>query len=156
MKIIIGNDHRGTKFALALVEHLASRGHEVEHLGARTEDSCDYPDIAAELGRRVAEATGGSGADESGVFGIGLCGSGVGICLALNKVKGIRATPVWNDHLAEYVKRHNNANVLCFSADTQKLEDIKRYIRIYMDARFDGGRHERRVEKVNLMDRGGR
>ena len=148
MKIIIGNDHRGTKFALALVEHLASRGHEVEHLGARTEDSCDYPDIAAELGRRVAEATGGSGADESGVFGIGLCGSGVGICLALNKVKGIRATPVWNDHLAEYVKRHNNANVLCFSGMFTSPEDAAAILEAWLSAEFEGGRHSRRVGKI--------
>lgn len=152
MKIIIGNDHRGTKFALALVEHLRAQGHEVEHLGAKTEESCDYPDVAAELGHRVAEATGGRGADESGVFGIGLCGSGVGICLALNKVKGVRATPVWNDHLAEFVKRHNNANIICFSGDTQELDDIKHYIGIYMDARFEGGRHARRVEKIGEME----
>jgi ribose 5-phosphate isomerase B len=153
MKIIIGNDHRGTKFALALAEHLAALGHEVEHTGTATEDSCDYPDIAAALGRKVVAEGKGLGADESGVFGIGLCGSGVGICMALNKVKGIRATPVWNDHLAEYVKRHNNANVICFSADTQELSDIKRYIGIYMDARFEGGRHARRVEKIGEMER---
>jgi len=153
MKVYIANDHRGTKYALALAAHLAAQGHQVEHLGTTGEDSCDYPDVAAELGRRVAEATGGKGADESSAFGIGICGSGVGICMALNKIKGIRAAPVWNDHLAEYVKRHNNANVLCFSGDTQELDDIKRYVQVFLDARFEGGRHTRRVEKIMQLDK---
>ncbi len=153
MKIFIANDHRGTKYALALTEFLAGLGHTVEHLGTDNEDACDYPDMARMLGERVALATGGAGADESGVFGIGICGSGVGICIALNKIAGIRATPVFNDHTAEYVKRHNNANVLCFSGDTQKLDDIKRYAQIFMDARFEGGRHARRVAKIAEMER---
>jgi len=153
MKIYIANDHRGTKYALALAALLAGQGHIVEHLGTAEEDSCDYPDMAQMLGERVALETGGAGADESGAFGIGICGSGVGICIALNKVKGIRATPVFNDHIAEYVKRHNNANVLCFSGDTQELDDIKRYVQIFMDARFEGGRHERRVAKITEMER---
>jgi len=106
--------------------------------------------MAQILGERVARETNGQGADESGVFGIGICGSGVGICIALNKIKGIRATPVFNDHT---VKRHNNANVLCFSGDTQELDDIKRYVKIFMDARFEGGRHERRVAKIAEMER---
>lgn len=153
MKIYLANDHRGTKYALALAEFLTGQGHIVEHLGTAQEDSCDYPDMAQMLGERVAKETGGRGADESGVFGIGICGSGVGICMALNKIKGIRATPVFNDHIAEYVKRHNNANVLCFSGDTQELDDIKRYVQIFMDARFEGGRHERRVAKITEMER---
>ena len=153
MKIYIANDHRGTKYALALAAFLAGQGHVVEHLGTTEEDSCDYPDMAQMLGGRVALDTGGTGADESGVFGIGICGSGVGICIALNKIKGIRATPVFNDHIAEYVKLHNNANVLCFSGDTQDLDDIKRYVQIFMDARFDGGRHERRVAKIMALEK---
>jgi ribose 5-phosphate isomerase B len=153
MKIYIANDHRGTKYALALTAFLAGQGHIVEHLGTAEEESCDYPDMAQMLGERVAKETGGSGADESGVFGIGICGSGVGICIALNKIKGIRATPVFNDHTAEYAKRHNNANVLCFSGDTQQLDDIKRYVKIFMDARFEGGRHERRVAKIMALDK---
>lgn len=152
MKAYIANDHRGTKYALALVEHLRALGLEVEHLGTKTEDSVDYPDYAKMLGERVAAETKGAGADESGVFGIAICGSGAGICMALNKVKGIRAAVVFNDHIAKFVKMHNNANVICFSADTQELDDVKRYIGLYMDARFEGGRHARRVEKIREME----
>ena len=71
--------------------------------------------------------------------------------MAINKVKGVRAAVVFNDHIAQFVKMHNNANVICFSADTQELDDVKRYIGLYMDARFEGGRHERRVEKIGEM-----
>jgi ribose 5-phosphate isomerase B len=153
MKVYIANDHRGTKYALALVVHLRGLGLEVEHLGTKAEDSVDYPDYARMLGERVAAETHGAGADETGVFGIGICGSGAGICIALNKIKGIRAAVVFNDHIAKFVKMHNNANVICFSADTQELEDIKRYVALYMDARFEGGRHSRRVEKIGEMEK---
>ncbi|OGK08635.1 MAG: hypothetical protein A2Y63_06440 [Candidatus Riflebacteria bacterium RBG_13_59_9] len=153
MKVYIANDHRGTKYAVALAEFLAAGGNLVEHLGTESEDSCDYPDMAQLLGERVAKETGGSGADDTGVFGIGICGSGVGISIALNKIRGIRATPVFNDHLAEFVKRHNNANVICFSADTQDLADIERYVNIYLQARFEGGRHEQRVKKIHALER---
>lgn len=152
MKAYIANDHRGTKYALALAEHLRALGLEVEHLGTAAEDSVDYPDYALMLGGRIAAETNGAGADEAGVFGIAICGSGAGICMALNKVKDIRAAVVFNDHIARFVKMHNNANVVCFSADTQELEDIKRWIGLYMDARFEGGRHARRVEKIREME----
>jgi ribose 5-phosphate isomerase B len=152
MKVYIANDHRGTKYALALAEHLRALGLEVEHLGTKGEEPVDYPDYAKMLGERVADETKGAGADETGVFGIGICGSGAGICMALNKVKGVRAAVVFNDHIAKFVKMHNNANVICFSADTQEIEDIKRYIGLYLGARFEGGRHEMRVEKIGEME----
>ncbi len=152
MKAYIANDHRGTKYALALAEHLRALGLDVEHFGTVAEDSVDYPDYAKMLGERIAAETHGAGADDSGVFGIAICGSGAGICMAINKVKGIRAAVVFNDHIARFVKMHNNANVICFSADTQELEDIKRWLGLYMEARFEGGRHERRVEKIREIE----
>ena len=152
MKIYVGNDHRGYYMARELADWLASEGHEVELTGSGGNDPCDYPDWAKVLGEKVASATDGKGPDEAGAMGIGVCGSGVGFAMAVNKVKGIRAAPLWNIHIAEYAKRHNNANIVTFSADTQTVPVAKELLRIFMEARFEGGRHQRRIDKIRKLE----
>ncbi len=152
VKILIANDHRGYKLAKELAELLAMNGHIVEHLGCNSTDSCDYPDFAQKLGERVADLTGGAGSDESGVLGIGICGSGVGMAMALNKIRGIRAIPIWNDHIAEFAKKHNNANVVTLSGDLQTAETSLRLLNTFINARFEGGRHQRRIEKISGIE----
>jgi len=153
MKIFIANDHRGYELAVALAEELKKQGHLIEHLGCTSTDSCDYPDFAKLLGEKVAMETNGLGCDESGVLGIGICGSGVGIAIALNKIAGVRAVPLWHPHIAEFAKRHNNANVVTFSADLQDLQEASKLIRIFLDSTFEGGRHSRRIEKIARLER---
>lgn len=152
MKILIANDHRGYLFATKLRELLTKDGHEVDHIGCHSNESCDYPDYARSLGMKIAEMTHGTGSDESGVLGIGVCGSGVGIAMALNKIKGIRAVPLWNEHIAEFAKKHNNANVVTFSGDLQEPEEALKLIRIFLGAKFEGGRHQRRIDKIRNLE----
>jgi len=152
MRIFIANDHRGYKLAVGLSKELGKQGHIVQHLGCNSTDSCDYPDFAKLLGERVAKETKGLGSDESGVLGIGICGSGVGIAIALNKIRGVRAVPLWHPHIAEFAKKHNNANVVTFSADLQDLEEALKLLDIFLKSTFEGGRHSRRIEKISLLE----
>jgi ribose 5-phosphate isomerase B len=120
---------------------LQSLGHEVEDLGVGSPESCDYPDLAFSVGEIV-----GTGKMERGIL---LCGTGIGMCMAANKVPGVRAA-VCHDRLsAEMSRRHNDANVLCLSADLLGKDVLERIVRIWLETSFDGGRHARRVEKIN-------
>jgi len=152
MKFYIGNDHRGYYLAKELGEWLAKQGYEVEFTGSYSSESTDYPDWAKVLGKKVAAATGGRGMDERGALGIGICGSGVGIAMALNKIKGIRAVPLWHPHIAEFTKKHNDANVVTFSADLQTLPMVQTLLQIFLDAGFEAGRHLRRVDKIRRLE----
>ena len=140
MKVGICNDHAGVVLKNKLTSVLKERGYEVVNIGTDSEESIDYPDVAHPLAGRI----------ESGErdFGVAICGTGNGMALALNHHKGIRAGLAWNSEVASLVKRHNNANVLVLSArfvsDEQNIENLK----AYLDASFEGGRHERRVEKI--------
>ncbi len=155
MKIIIANDHRGYRFARELSQALETQAEEVVHLGCDSEEPCDYPDYALRLGQEIAKLTGGRGSDEAGSLGIGICGSGVGIAMALNKIAKVRAVPLWNEHIALYAKKHNNANVVTFSADLQSVQEALKLLRIFMDAKFEGGRHQRRIDKISKMENDG-
>jgi len=152
MKFYIGNDHRGYYLAKELGAWLAEQGYEVEFTGSFDNKSTDYPDWAKALGKKIAAVTGGRGVEESGALGIGICGSGVGIAMALNKMKAVRATPLWHPHIAEFAKKHNDANVVTFSADLQTLPMIETLLQIFLDARFEGGRHLRRIDKLRRLE----
>jgi ribose 5-phosphate isomerase B len=144
MKIAIGSDHRGfdaKKRIMALLEKL---GHAVTDVGPFGNESVDYPDFALE----VANAVGAGQVDR----GILICGTGIGMCIAANKVPRVRAAPCHDSITAEMSRRHNNANVLCLSADLLGDELIDRMIRIWLSTEFEGGRHARRVDKITRYE----
>ncbi len=140
MKIAVGNDHRGVAVKQRLVGLLRDLGHEVTDLGATSQDSVDYPDYAIP----VAEAV----STEKAEKGILLCGTGHGMCIAANKVVGVRAVNCHDVIDAELSRRHNDANVMCLSADLIGEEQIEKMVRTWLATDFEGGRHARRLEKL--------
>lgn len=144
MRIAIASDHRGYHAKRRIVSLLQSLKHEVEDLGTHGLDAVDYPDYAAQ----VALAVGAKRADR----GILICGTGIGMCIAANKVKGVRAAPCHDSITAEMSRRHNDANVLCLSGDLLGEELIDRMIRLWLSTEFEGGRHARRVQKINEIE----
>ena len=140
MKIAIGSDHRGYEVKRRIVALLQRAGHEVQDFGPQSHDSVDYPDFAFEVASAVSE-----GRVERGIL---VCGTGIGMCIAANKVRGVRAAPCHDSITAEMSRRHNNANVLCLSADLLGEELIDRMVRIWLETEFEGGRHARRVDKI--------
>lgn len=145
MRIAIGSDHRGFEAKRRLVNTLRQLGHEVIDVGAEGTESVDYPDYAFQVAIRVSRGE----ADR----GILICGTSIGMCIAANKVRGVRAAPCHDSITAEMSRRHNDANVLCLSADLLGEELIDRMVRIWLETEFEGGRHARRVEKVAKIER---
>ena len=144
MRIAIGSDHRGFALKEALKELLAELGHEWVDFGCQTEEPVDYPDIARPLAEAVA-----AGEYERGIL---ICGSGVGMSIAANKVKGVRAALCGNSFTARLARRHNDANVLCLGSwciGQGLAEDI---VRVFLSEDFEGGRHARRLEKIRAME----
>jgi ribose 5-phosphate isomerase B len=146
MKIAIGCDHRGFGVKTKLIELVSRLGHEVTDVGSFGEESCDYPDLAAVVGRKV-----GSGEVDRGIL---LCGSGIGMCIAANKIPGVRAAPCHDDLTAEMSRRHNDLNVLCLSADMLGERLIDRLVEVWLNTPFEGGRHSRRLEKISQLEQG--
>jgi ribose 5-phosphate isomerase B len=144
MRIAIGTDHRGFSLRTKLVELLQQAGHEVVDIGTYSPDAIDYPDIAAQVADKVSR-----GEVERGIL---VCGTGLGMCIAANKFPGVRATPCHDDITAELSRRHNDSNVLCLSADLLGERLIDRMIEIWLAAPFDGGRHQRRVQKITDLE----
>ena len=140
MKIAIGSDHRGFEVKRRIVALLGQLGHEVLDVGPEGKDSVDYPDFAFQVAQAV-----GAGAAQRGVL---ICGTGIGMCIAANKVPGVRAAPCHDSITAEMSRRHNDANVLCLSADLLGEELIDRMVKIWLETDFEGGRHARRVDKI--------
>ena len=143
MKIAIGSDHGGYELKLEIIDHLKARGIEVEDLGCYNTDSVDYP----EYGKKVAEAV-ASGAYDKGIV---CCGTGIGISIAANKVKGIRCALPYDEFTAQMCKQHNNANMVSFGGRTLKPEVVKHLIDIWLDTEYEGGRHARRVAMLDEM-----
>ncbi|MBM4106452.1 MAG: ribose 5-phosphate isomerase B [Phycisphaerae bacterium] len=146
MKIALGSDHRGIMAANALMGHLRPEGHEVEVLGETSGKSCDYPDSAWQVCQAVS-----SGRADRGIL---LCGTGIGMCIAANKVPGIRAALAPDELSARLSRSHNDANVLCLSADLIGQTLVKRIVDLWLTTPFDGGRHQRRLGKIQLIERG--
>ncbi len=144
MKIAVGNDHRGVGAKQRLQDLLKAMGHEVQDLGVNSASSVDYPDYAIP----VAEAVAGKTADR----GVLICATGHGMCIAANKVHGVRAVNCRDVVDAEMSRRHNDSNVICFSADLLSEEMIDRMVKAWIDAGFEGGRHERRLEKIRTYE----
>lgn len=140
MKIAIGNDHAAVEMKREIQKYLEELGHEVVNYGTDTVESCNYPEYGEKVGRAVA--------DKEADCGVLICGTGVGISIAANKVKGVRAAVCSDVTTARLVKEHNNANIIAFGARIVGIELAKDIVRAYLDAEFAGGRHERRVEMI--------
>ena len=144
MKIALGNDHAAVEMKEIVKAYLEEKGYEVLNLGTDTHDSVDYPDYGAAVGRAVVNGDAN--------FGIAICGSGVGISIAANKVKGVRAVCCSEPYSARMSRQHNNANVLCFGARVVGPEMAKMIIDEFLSAEFLGGRHQARVDKIIALE----
>ena len=140
MRLAIGNDHSALAIKAEVVEHLRARGVELVDVGTNSPESFDYAISGYRVGRLVAD-----GEVDGGVL---ICGTGVGISLAANKVDGVRACVCSEPYSAELSKRHNNSNVICFGARVIGPEMAKCIVDAWMDAEFEGGRHARRVGQI--------
>lgn len=140
LPLVIGGDHAGFEYKEAVKKGLAKNGLTVVDKGTYSTDSTDYPDYA----HPVAEAV-TSGAAAAGIL---ICGSGNGVCMTANKHAGIRAALCWNEELAALARQHNNANVLCIPSRFVSVELAQKMVDTFLNTAFEGGRHERRVEKI--------
>jgi ribose 5-phosphate isomerase B len=146
MRIAIGSDHRGVAVVDRLIERLEALGHQVLPVGRCGTDSCDYPESAWSVANFVADGQ----ADR----GILVCGSGIGVSMAANKVPGVRAALVHDAAAAEMTRRHNDANVLCLSAERTDPDAAEAIVTAFLDAPFEGGRHARRVAMLAEIEAG--
>lgn len=144
MKIAIGADHAGYEVKEQIKMQLAEMKMDVVDLGTNSTESVDYPDYGAKVGQFVAEGA----ADE----GIVVCGSGIGICIAANKIYGVRAAQAWNAETAALARQHNDANVLSIGARVLPSEEIPKIINAWFDAKFEGGRHQKRIDKISSIE----
>ncbi len=144
MKIAIGADHAGFEIKEKIKRQLEEMNLEVADLGTHSGDSVDYPDFGAAVGREVA-----SGKAEQGIV---VCGSGIGIALAANKIRGVRAAQAWSEETARLARRHNDANVLSIGARVLPEEEIPKIVAAWFEADFEGGRHQNRVDKISALE----
>lgn len=147
MKIAIGNDHAATELKFVILEYLNSLGHEVVNFGTDGNDSCDYPEYGERVGLAVAK-----GEADCGIL---ICGTGAGISIAANKVRGVRAVVCSDCATARLVKEHNDANVIAFGARIVGTELAKDIVKAYLSAEFLGGRHQRRVDLIHEIEERG-
>jgi ribose 5-phosphate isomerase B len=143
MKIALASDHAGWKTKEEVKKYLGELKHSVKDFGTDSEDSVDYPDFAIKAAKAVKAG--------KAKYGILICGSGIGMCIAANKIKGIRAANAYSKLTAELSRRHNNANVLCLGARILDMKIIKDIIKVWLETPFEGGRHQRRVDKLNNL-----
>lgn len=144
MRIALGCDHRGLEMKQAIIGLLDEMGHDYRDFGAYSSDSVDYPDIAREVAEAVV-----SGEFEHGIL---ICSSGIGMCIAANKVKGIRAALCCGTFGADGARRHNDANILCLGQDAMDIPSALETVRVYLTTSFEGGRHARRLEKIRGLE----
>ncbi len=148
MKIAIGCDHGGFELKQVIKQFLEGHGFIVTDVGTNTTDSVDYPDYAYTVGELVA-----NGSVRRGVL---VCGTGIGICIAANKVKGVRAALCYDVFTAKMSREHNDANVLCLGGRTTKKELALDILETWLNTSFEGGRHQKRIEKISAYETGHR
>lgn len=144
MRVSIGSDHRGYRMKGRVISILNAQGHEVIDEGPGCDDAIDYPDVASQVARRVSQAE----VDR----GILICGTGIGMAIAANKFRGVRAAPCYDELSAEMSRRHNDLNVLCLSADMLSDRVVDRLVLTWLRTEFEGGRHARRVQKICQLE----
>lgn len=144
MKIGIGNDHAALEMKNQVMEYLEEKGYEVINYGTNTPESCNYPEFGEKVGRAVV-----SGEVDCGIL---ICGTGVGISLSANKVKGVRAVVCSEPYSAKLSKQHNNTNILAFGARVVGIELAKMIIDEWLGAEFEGGRHQTRVDMIMAIE----
>ncbi|MCX4349907.1 MAG: ribose 5-phosphate isomerase B [Alphaproteobacteria bacterium] len=145
MTIAIAADHGGFELKEKLIAYYAAKGINLLDLGTHSSDSCDYPDMAGRMCEKIK-----SGDVETGIL---ICGTGIGISIAANRYKGIRAAVLYSDDVAALVRQHNNANIAVLGGRTMSFEEAARRMDIFLNTGFEGGRHERRIGKLdNLGD----
>lgn len=145
MKIAFGCDHGGIEAKDAVIYYLAQKGYEVIDFGTNSTDSCDYPDYAIPVSKAVA--------NKEADFGILICGTGIGMSICANKIKGIRCAHVADLFSAEFTRKHNDTNVIALGARISTKEQIVSFVDKFLHTEFEGGRHAKRVEKINLLDK---
>jgi len=147
MNIAVGADHAGFDLKQEIAETLRHAGHTIIDQGTDSTAAADYPDYAASVGRAVAE-----GSAERGIL---VCGTGVGMAIAANKIRGVRAALAVNAEGVQLTRQHNDANVLALSAKYTNPDAAQQYVKLFLETAFEsGGRHERRVQKITQLERG--
>jgi len=144
MRIALGSDHAGFALKNVIAARLRQAGHDVVDCGCDDESSVDYPDYGAAVGKRVA-----AGESERGVL---VCGTGIGIGMAANKIPGIRAATVYDRFTTQMSREHNDANVLCLGARVLDVTHAAELVEFWLTVPFGGDRHSRRVDKINQLD----
>ncbi len=144
MKLAIGADHGGYLLKEEVKKWLDQHGVAYEDFGTFSEASVDYPEIAAKVGHAIVD-----GKCDRGIL---VCGTGIGISIAANKIKGIRAAVCADEFCAEYCRRHNNANILCMGGRVLSTELALRMVNLYLNTEFEGGRHQRRVDMFTALE----
>jgi ribose 5-phosphate isomerase B len=142
MKVVVGSDHAGFQLKNHLKELLGKWGHEVIDVGTSSTESTDYPDWGVAVGKKVVEL---------GACGVCVCGSGIGISMAANKVQGVRAALVHDSTEARLARQHNDANVLCLGQRTVGEVMAEDALKTFLETGFEGGRHQKRVDKLNNL-----
>lgn len=140
MKIYIGNDHAGPEYVQEIITHLKDKGFNVEHVGSFGDESVDYPDFGKKVAKNVVE---------NNAMGVVICGTGIGISIAANKVDGAIAANCRDTDMAALSRQHNNANIIGIGARFVPIENAKKMLDVFFQTQFEGGRHERRVEKIH-------
>ena len=146
LSIAVGSDHHGVPIRGKLVEFLRQEGYTIEEAGPPIDapQPTDYPDVAAEVAQKIS-----TGKIDRGIL---ICGTGIGMCITANKFAGVRAAPVIDELSAEFCRRHNDLNVLCVGNNILSEEAIRQIVHIWLVTPFDGGRHERRINKIRTIE----
>ena len=145
MKIALGADHGGFELKETIKTALEADGHTIVDLGTHSTDSVDYPYYGAAVGRAVADGT----VDR----GIAVCGTGIGISIAANKIKGVRAALCTSLYMAELTRRHNDSNVLCLGGRVTDLELGVQIAKLWIETEFEGGRHQKRIDMIHELEK---
>ena len=140
MTISIGNDHAGTEYKQAILQHLEAKGYTVNNYGTNANDSVDYPDYVHPVANDVA--------DKKVDFGILICGSANGVAMTANKHQKVRAGICWTKEITVLTRQHNNANICCIPARYTALQQAIQIVDTFLDTKFEGGRHQNRVDKI--------
>ena len=144
MKIAVASDHRGVRVKGQILDQLTQLGHETLDFGPDETNSVDYPDYASKVDEAIAK-----GEIDRGIL---ICGTGMGMCITVNKFKNVRGVSCHDDVTAEMSRRHNDANVMCLSADMLGDKLLSRIVEVWMRTDFEGGRHQRRLDKISEIE----